>query len=168
MPALADLISKAGRQALPFIERAVNEGLSANATLREIGALGQKIRRSDFLTIFRVVAGKGDIQDVIKIIGSNSIIPENYHTPSIYNLATNYQYTIEINNGPSDLADALHIGSDVPLTDNQILGAAQANYTGYAASVGLEAEASGAVFTVTEAHYNWSSPTAGEVGYPSL
>jgi len=168
MPALADLISKAGRQALPFIERAVNEGLSANATLRQIGALGQKIRRSDFLTIFRIIAGKGDIQDVIKAIGPNGIIPENYHTPSVYNLASNYQYTIEINNGPSDLADALHIGSDVPLTDNQILGAAQASYTGYASSVGLEAEASGAVFTVTEAHYNWSSPTAGEVGYPSL
>jgi len=168
MPALADLISKAGRQALPFIESAVNEGLSANATLRALQDQGLGFRRSDFLTIFRVVAGKGDIQDVIKIIGSNSIIPENYHTPSVYNLATNYQYTIEINNGPSDLVDALHIGSDVPLTDNQILGAAQANYTGYASSVGLEAEASGAVFTVTEAHYNWSSPTAGEAGYPSL
>lgn len=127
--ALGAVLNARARVALPYITAAVHRGLSANETLRTLSAAGMGIRRSNLLTIARVIRAGFETANTIRGLKGGEFPSPTLFTPATYPTQRRYsfQYSVSgINEQTGEnVVRYVTITSDRLLTLDELNGAAE-------------------------------------------
>ena len=129
--ALIDQLTGRARQALPYIEQLVNQGVSANEILSQIQDLGFGVRRQIGLDIIGALRGKFTTQRATRLFGPNTPLPSDLYSPSPYNISANYNFRLKLVGAPQGEQQYINIVSATELSLNQIFAQADAYLNRY-------------------------------------
>ena len=93
---IADQLSPKGRRVFQFIMRAINEGWSANRTLRSLQEMGLGYRRADFLRDFRVAKGYVERAGKMQYVRRDATISDRLYYPTKKAMPMRYATIIEV------------------------------------------------------------------------
>jgi len=143
MPALVDLLGRSAKAAYPFLRglavSKTTEGkylYSANEALDKLKEQFQPIRRDTGLTIIRVLREKADINDIVKLIGENTPIPEESHTLNPTKQTSRFLYVLNTDSVNPLIPDTIAVTSDTELSQNEIFNLGTIALNRYGSEVG--------------------------------
>jgi hypothetical protein len=117
---LLDFLVGRAKAALPFLRKAAKEGLTATAAIESLKALNLTFQRQRMLDVYAALQSRADVNQYIRLVGENTVLPEEAHHPAETNLNSNYQYVVGgVNAAGEDLGFAT-ITSAVPLAAIEI------------------------------------------------
>lgn len=108
----------------------VAQGASANSIISQLKLGDTPLRRQTALDIISLLKGKGDLQNIIRLAGPNTVLPPEAHSPSVVNIGSNYQYLVLAENTKAGTEAYVTVSSAVPLAVNAIFSVAGTLFTG--------------------------------------
>jgi len=143
MPALVDLLGKSAKAAYPFL-RSLSAAKDAggiflntkNEILDRLREAGFPLRRDVGLRIIDVLREKADINDIVKLIGENTPIPEESHTLNPTKQTSRFLYVLNTDSVNPFVPDTIGVTSDVELSQNEIFNLGTIALNRYGSEVG--------------------------------
>jgi hypothetical protein len=120
--------TKSQQIAYPYIENAINRGLSASQGLQEYRQGGGSIRDSLWYSLFRETYSYTAVPDKIEAIPGTYTIPETMYQPVDWDLRSKYAIRMEVVGYSHDIGANITkwvtVESDKLLTKNELIGLA--------------------------------------------
>jgi hypothetical protein len=164
--ALVDFLPKSAKASYGFIRALVNQipALSGNQIQEQLSAAGYGINRQLLQGIVATLRNKADIPQFIRTFGDNAIFPPSLHTISATPVRSGHKVVYEVGTNTTNplIPEAVYVGSNAPLSADQIYGAATALFT-YEQGSGMAAgDLQDVTFTIDRALYAPGLQTTGE------
>ena len=164
--ALVDFLPKSARASYGFIRSLALQTpqISANEVLSQLSAAGFGINRQIGLGIIATLRNKADIPQFIKTFGENAIFPPSLHTISPTPVRSGHKvvYQVATNSSNPNIPEAVYVGSQAPLSADQIYGAAAGLFTYEQGSGMASSDLADVTFTIDNALYAPGLQTTGE------
>lgn len=163
---LVDSLPKSQREAYGFLRGLVKDQptASANSLLTQLKDAGLGINRQAGLDIVAVLRNKADIPQFIRRFGENAIFPPSLHTMGSFSFKSGHKVVYEVGtNSTNDLIPkSIYVGSQAPLSANQIYAGAAAQFQ-YEQGSGLApGDLNDVTFTIDDSRYAPGEQTTGE------
>lgn len=122
---LLDFLVGRARQALPYMRALAARGTNAGVALEILQQFDLGFQKQRFLDVYAALQNRADVNRYARLVGPNGILPPEAHTVAVTELTSNgqpvnYQYLLEVENGPIQAPEYITVSSQVPLSTNDI------------------------------------------------
>jgi hypothetical protein len=164
--ALVDFLPKSAKASYGFIRSLAKQepALSGNQIQEQLSAAGYGINRQLLQGIVATLRNKADIPQFVRTFGENAILPPSLHTISATPIRSGHKVVYEVgtNSQNPNVPESVYVGSNAPLSADQVYGAAAGLFTYEQGSGMASSDLPDVVFTIDRALYSPGLQTTGE------